>query len=100
MLYSSNCIKHKTHYLHPWNNLLQNVVQTSSPLWRAQRPVDSTQTQEKTVLMVLFPSATGYSHNAADVYQIQHPYWQLVSHHAGCTPYVGWRAVSSTDKHL
>lgn len=25
-------------YLHPWNNLLQNVVQTNSPQWRAQRP--------------------------------------------------------------
>lgn len=56
--------------------------------------------QEKTVLMGLFPSATRYSHNATDVYQIQHPYWQLVSHHAGCAPNVGWRAVSSTDEHL
>lgn len=41
-------------YLHPWNNLPQNVVQTSSPLWRAQKPVETTQSlsrEEMTVLM-------------------------------------------------
>lgn len=31
-------------YLHLWNNLPQNVVQTSSPLWQAQRPEDNTNT--------------------------------------------------------
>lgn len=76
MLDSSNGIKHKKHYLHLWNNLPQNAVQTSSPLWRAQRPEDSTQTQEKAVLMCLFTSTTGSSQNAADVYGIWHWYWQ------------------------
>lgn len=76
MLDSSNGIKHKKRYLHPWNNLPQNAVQTSSPLWRAQRPEDSIQTQEKAVLMCLFTSTTGSSQDAADVYGIRHWYWQ------------------------
>lgn len=50
--------------------------------------------------MGLFPSAAGSSHNAADVYAIQQSWWQLVPHHAGCAPYVGWRAVPSTDEHF
>lgn len=76
MLDSSNGIKHKECYLHPWNNLPQNAVQTSSPLWRAQRPEDSAQTQEEAVLMGLFTSTTGSSQNAADVYGTRHWYWQ------------------------
>lgn len=96
MLYSSNGIKHERPYLHPWNNLLQNAVQTSSPLWQAQRPVDPTQTQEKIVVMGLFTSTTVYRQNAADDYEIQH----RLSHHAGCAPYVGRRAVSGADEHL
>lgn len=28
----------RVQYLHPENNLLQNVVQTSSLLWRVQKP--------------------------------------------------------------
>lgn len=72
MLYSSNWVKRNKHYLHPWNNLPQNAARTSSLLWRAQRPAESTQTQEKIVLMGLFPPATAYSLSAADVYQIIH----------------------------
>lgn len=35
------------HYLHPWNNLPQNVVQTSSPQWQAQRPEETKQSSSE-----------------------------------------------------
>lgn len=45
--------------------------------------------------MGLFTSTTGSSHNAADI-----DTGSILSHHASCAPYVGWRAVSGADEHL
>ena len=99
MLYCPNCVKHKKPYLHPWNNLPQNAAQTSSPPWRAQRPAESTQRQEKAVLMGPFPWATGQRDKAASAKRL-YTHAGASAHHAGCAPYVGWRAVPGADEHL
>ncbi len=78
MLCSYNWIKQtgrrkSQQYLHPWNNLLQNVVQTSSPLWQAQRPAETAQSHHKHRKRYakgthLLPPLATHSHNATEVF--------------------------------